>query len=677
MSLDEAGERLLEGLDESVRLRLMSDVPLGAMLSGGIDSSVIVALMARHMTEPVKTFSIGFAEAGERQRARRRAARRRSTSAPTTTSSSFRSHEQTVDLAELVWFMDEPLADLSALGFLALSELAAQHVTVALSGQGADELLGGYRKHRAAAIAGYWTRLPRQPFGPRELQPAACARAVRAVPRARSRPATRPTRLLAMSANVGRRLRARARPRPARRAGRWRRAAHRSASASAAVATIRCRRRSISTGSSGSSTTCSTTSTAPRWRTRSRCAFRSSTTSSSSSARPSRRSTRFGGSTTKHVLKHAVRGLIPDRDHRQAEGRLLQRRRRRVVPRADARARSATTCSGPIRGYAEMLDRGRGRADSSRSTQPGARHGNGVRPALDSHARGLAVVIPAALALDRRSRPAERLTGRMTVRTQSSRRRGRGGESARLARLMPGASRFSPRAWTIVDNGSTDGTLELAHADRGRARIGCMSLSIPGASAANRGAPIVRALQARHRGDLETIRLTSSSTSMPTSRWSPTTSSSLLERFDADPSLGIASGSAFEARERNWRAAPRHGHHRLGRLARVSLGVPPGDPSARGACGLGRARRVQGKRTRLAAQRRSRSFRFAITGVKGSATVRLGRPAGIREAQRTISAIGSGTSFFVPLARSPRAVLARHDLGVCGSGSAAGTSKSG
>ena len=62
--------------------------------------------------------------------------------------------DDTVDLATLTWFMDEPLADLSALGFLALSELASQHVTVALSGQGADELLGGYRKHRAASLLG-------------------------------------------------------------------------------------------------------------------------------------------------------------------------------------------------------------------------------------------------------------------------------------------------------------------------------------------------------------------------------------------------------------------------------------------------------------------------------------------------------------------------------------------
>ena len=65
LSVGEHAERLLEKLDESVRLRLMSDVPLGAMLSGGLDSSLIVALMARHMTEPVKTFAVGFAGAGE------------------------------------------------------------------------------------------------------------------------------------------------------------------------------------------------------------------------------------------------------------------------------------------------------------------------------------------------------------------------------------------------------------------------------------------------------------------------------------------------------------------------------------------------------------------------------------------------------------------------------------
>ena len=159
MSLEEASERLLAELDESVRLRLMSDVPLGAMLSGGIDSSVIVGLMARHMNEPVKTFSVGFTEAGDgNELADARFVADHFGAEHHELELSF--SKQAVDLEELTWFMDEPLADLSALGFLALSELAASHVTVALSGQGADELLGGYRKHRAAAAAGAWSRLP-------------------------------------------------------------------------------------------------------------------------------------------------------------------------------------------------------------------------------------------------------------------------------------------------------------------------------------------------------------------------------------------------------------------------------------------------------------------------------------------------------------------------------------
>ena len=204
MTLDEAGERLLAGLEESVRLRLMSDVPLGAMLSGGIDSSVIVALMARQMSEPVKTFSIGFAEAGEgNELADARLVAEHFGTDHHELELSFA--EQTVDLGELVWYMDEPLADLSSLGFLALSELAASKVTVALSGQGADELLGGYRKHRAAAIAGAYTRLP----GPaRALGTAVLKRSGRFGRAARTLEASDPaTRLLAMSANLGPTLR--------------------------------------------------------------------------------------------------------------------------------------------------------------------------------------------------------------------------------------------------------------------------------------------------------------------------------------------------------------------------------------------------------------------------------------------------------------------------------------
>jgi asparagine synthase (glutamine-hydrolysing) len=159
MSLDEAAEGLLEQLDESVRLRLMADVPLGAMLSGGLDSSLIVAMMARHSAAPVQTFSVGFREAGEGNEL---------ADARLVASALGAEHhelelsiaDQAVDLAELVWSMDEPLADLSGLGFLALSELAARHVTVALSGQGADELLGGYMKHQAASLCAGWERMP-------------------------------------------------------------------------------------------------------------------------------------------------------------------------------------------------------------------------------------------------------------------------------------------------------------------------------------------------------------------------------------------------------------------------------------------------------------------------------------------------------------------------------------
>jgi asparagine synthase (glutamine-hydrolysing) len=150
--VEEYAERLLDALRRSVRSRLMSDVPLGAMLSGGLDSSLIVALMAEEMSQPVKTFSVGFGgSAGNELSDARMVA----------DALGAEHHElelglgdREVDLEDLAWHMDEPVASLSAIGFLALSRLAAQHVTVALSGQGADELLGGYRKHLAASLAG-------------------------------------------------------------------------------------------------------------------------------------------------------------------------------------------------------------------------------------------------------------------------------------------------------------------------------------------------------------------------------------------------------------------------------------------------------------------------------------------------------------------------------------------
>jgi asparagine synthase (glutamine-hydrolysing) len=155
---DEYARRLLSELEDSVRVRLMSDVPLGAMLSGGIDSSVVVALMARNTDRPVKTFSVGFVESNDsNELADARMVANAFGTDHHELELSF-AHD-TVDVADLVWHLDEPVADVSSLGFLALSEFAARSVSVALSGQGADELLGGYKKHRAAALAERWQLL--------------------------------------------------------------------------------------------------------------------------------------------------------------------------------------------------------------------------------------------------------------------------------------------------------------------------------------------------------------------------------------------------------------------------------------------------------------------------------------------------------------------------------------
>jgi asparagine synthase (glutamine-hydrolysing) len=156
--IEEYQEGLLDALEESVRLRLMSDVPLGVMLSGGLDSSLMVALMARNMSEPVKTFSVGFSDDKGNELDDARYVSKVFGTDHHELELSF--VDDSVDLAELVWQLDEPIADNSALGFEALSQLASRHVTVALSGQGADELLAGYTKHRAASILGTWRRLP-------------------------------------------------------------------------------------------------------------------------------------------------------------------------------------------------------------------------------------------------------------------------------------------------------------------------------------------------------------------------------------------------------------------------------------------------------------------------------------------------------------------------------------
>jgi asparagine synthase (glutamine-hydrolysing) len=158
----ELQRELVDKLEESVRLRMIADVPLGAFLSGGIDSSSIVAMMARNASGPVKTFSIGFtAKQYDETRYARMVAERYATD-----------HEELIVepdavamLPRLVWHYGEPFADPSALPTYYVSEMARRKVTVALNGDGGDEAFFGYRRYRAM---GYLSQLDRMPRWGRE-----------------------------------------------------------------------------------------------------------------------------------------------------------------------------------------------------------------------------------------------------------------------------------------------------------------------------------------------------------------------------------------------------------------------------------------------------------------------------------------------------------------------------
>ncbi len=138
-------------------LRMVSDVPVGAFLSGGLDSSLVVALMARHTTRPVKTFSIGFSESAYNELPyARQVAQQLETD----------HHELIIEpqncdvIEQLILHFDEPFGDVSALPMYFLCQMAAQSVKVALSGDGGDELFAGYERYHVALRQQRRARIP-------------------------------------------------------------------------------------------------------------------------------------------------------------------------------------------------------------------------------------------------------------------------------------------------------------------------------------------------------------------------------------------------------------------------------------------------------------------------------------------------------------------------------------
>jgi asparagine synthase (glutamine-hydrolysing) len=146
-------------LRESVRKRLMSDVPLGAFLSGGVDSAAVVGLMREAGADSIATFTIGFEDPVYDERPAASASARHFATEHHEVVVGHRDYLEA--LPRLAWYRDEPLAEPAEVPLLLLSEFAARSVKVVLSGEGGDELFGGYPKYRAERLLGLPTSLPR------------------------------------------------------------------------------------------------------------------------------------------------------------------------------------------------------------------------------------------------------------------------------------------------------------------------------------------------------------------------------------------------------------------------------------------------------------------------------------------------------------------------------------
>jgi asparagine synthase (glutamine-hydrolysing) len=158
-SINEFSEEFNYLFEDSVKLRMLSEVPLGAFLSGGIDSSSIVAMMARNSSRPVKTFSIGFKDGGYHDETKYAELIARMYKTEHTT---FKVGSEMLEMMEkYVYHFDEPFADYAAFPTYIVSKLAKEHVTVVLTGDGGDEIFAGYDRYKNEKLADYYRYLPK------------------------------------------------------------------------------------------------------------------------------------------------------------------------------------------------------------------------------------------------------------------------------------------------------------------------------------------------------------------------------------------------------------------------------------------------------------------------------------------------------------------------------------
>ena len=154
-------ERIRTRLDESVRMQMVSDVPIGAFLSGGIDSSTVVGLMAKHSDQPIRTYAIGFKGTAADDYYNELPYARRVAELFHTQHQEIVVRPDVVSLLpRLLWHMDEPMSDTAFITTYLVSQFARRDVTVILSGVGGDELFGGYRRYLGNHYQAYFDRLP-------------------------------------------------------------------------------------------------------------------------------------------------------------------------------------------------------------------------------------------------------------------------------------------------------------------------------------------------------------------------------------------------------------------------------------------------------------------------------------------------------------------------------------